>query len=69
MKSLLNMQNAATSGQKTTNIQKHPFGQRFKEMLNLAEVRKFSKERRNTNQFVQGLVANFGKLAEAHVTS
>lgn len=68
IKSHFNLQNAAASSQKT-NFQKNPFGQRFKEMLNLAEVRKVSKERRNTNQFVKGLVANFGKLKDPHMVS
>ena len=48
IKSHFNLQNAAASSQKV-NLQKNPFGQRFKEMLSLAEVRKVSKERRNTN--------------------
>lgn len=38
-------------------------------MLNLAEVRKVSKERRNTHELVKGLAANLRNLKEAHLVS
>lgn len=49
-----------------TDLIKNTVGQRYREMLSLAEIRKFSKKRKIQHDAIKDLALNLNKLKNAH---